>query len=147
LILLISSDATLTETLSGMLPALTPFTNVTTTTSQVQSYIDNAIANQSVSLIFFDARDTSAFLVDCNQQHHIPKDVPFIAIISDPVQREAVLEVGADDYLLTPLLADEVKARLAAHLNAAHLNAAHLNAAIRGFSSLLEMVHQMSRGV
>jgi GAF domain-containing protein len=146
LILLISSDATLTETLSGMLPALAPFTNVTTT-SQAQSYINDTTAKQSINLIFFDARDTSALLVDCNQQCHIPKDVPFIAIISDPAQREAVLEAGADDYLLTPLLADEVKVRLAAHLNAPHLSAPHLNAAIRGFSSLLEMVHQMSRGV
>ncbi len=136
LILLISSDKTLAETVTGMLPAKAPFISVPSI-SQAQAIINEATARQPVTIILFDARTPSKLPIYHNQWRHIPKDIPFIAIISDPAQRQAALKAGADDYLLTPLLHDEVNTRLAAHLHSA----------IRGLNSLLEMAHQMGKGV
>jgi GAF domain-containing protein len=45
-----------------------------------------------------------------------PGGSALIAILADPAGRQAVLEAGADDYLLAPLSQAEVDARLQAHL-------------------------------
>ncbi|MEW5961282.1 MAG: GAF domain-containing protein, partial [Chloroflexota bacterium] len=94
--------------------------------------------NPVVTLIFLDASEDQNPMTTCQQlcQDEAMAALPLIAIIAQPAKRAAVLEAGADDYLLLPLLPAEVNTRLATYLHSS----------CRGFNSLIEVIQQMNSG-
>ncbi len=138
MILIISVEDNLVEAFKAMLPFFTPLAYLDTVV-EVGTYL-HTLANDkpNPSLILIDAEARPQIITECRQicQKYAVHDIPIIAIIAQPTNRQSVLEAGADDYLLLPLVPSEVQMRLATHLNSAS----------RGFNILLKTIHQMSSG-
>ena len=138
MILFISTNDNLIEELTTTLPATFSVVRLAMA-SEVQPYLaSQANDDRTPALIFLDASPGQDVVLACQQLRQItgPNNVPIIAIIATPADRQAVLEAGAADYLLLPLSSAEVKARLVIHLPAA----------LGGFNTLMEARHKTSYG-
>lgn len=110
-------------------------------TAEIRQYLDRPEGQPA--LLLADCRAQTDLEAFCRALDHLrqPAQVPFLVIIGDPAQREAVFQAGADDYLLLPVQPDECAARLEQHLRLAELSRAqreaHTSAAQMAFVVLL----------
>lgn len=93
-------------------------------------------SKSGVELILLDLTQESAKSTVCRElcNSRIIDDIPVIAIIASPADRQQVLDDGTDDYLLYPVLPEEINIRLSTHLHSP----------LHGFSTLLEAIQQMN---
>ncbi len=111
-ILLLSADQTLEKTMRAALPRS----------------VSLQVVNHSLSQPFPEKLDTAAkpvlILVDASKRLDVASWLPasgqvgltVVAIISDPGERQALFQAGVHDYLLKPLVPEEIKARLSPYL-------------------------------
>jgi GAF domain-containing protein len=137
-ILLISANDALAESLQAALPASTPLVRATNLAEAHNYLCTENKPGDCPALILLSGGDGQEVAAGCRQlcHDHSVGDVPIIAVIAAPSDRQLVLEAGADDYLLLPLLPAEINTRLAIHLHAA----------LRGSKTLIEIVNQMNSG-
>lgn len=143
MILLISPTETFDESLAEALPSSATFSRVATI-AEAQAYLQYQPEElPPVALLLFDVTASNpanreTVIEQCHQlsQHDLSREIPIIALIDDLSLRQAVLEMGVDDYLPVPLLALEVKTKLSTYLHVA----------FRGTNILTEIINQMSQG-
>jgi GAF domain-containing protein len=139
LILLISPNSTLADEVTRVLPVSVSLIRLATIT-EVQTYL-NAVTDddQAPNVILVDAETTQQVVADCRQfcRSAWLDEVAIIALIVRAGDREAVIEAGADDYVLLPLLPAEIQARLAYYVHSA----------ARGLNIWIEAFYKMNKGV
>ncbi len=116
MILLISSNNTLVENFISALPANTPILHLDTI-DEAKSHLNSQVHGEAIpGCLVVDAEVEHNTISRCQQlrQDGLINGIPIIAIIARPADRQLVLDAGADDYLLLPLVPVEVKTRLAA---------------------------------
>lgn len=143
MILLISPTETFVEPLVSVLPTSASLSRVATITEAQAHLRHHPEELPSIALILFDTTGThpanrEKIIEECHQlsHHGLSRDIPIIALIDDLSMRQAVLEIGLDDYLPVPLLASEIKTKLSTYLHMA----------FRGTNILTEIINQMSKG-
>ncbi len=135
MILLISQNQALFRQLENMLSVSIPLISKLNVT-EAQTYLHRAPDQKlDTELILLDATEETTNLTLCRQlcNSGIIDDIPVIAIIATLDDRQKILSAGADDYLLYPLLPEEINSRLSAHLHSP----------LHGFSTLLEAIRHM----
>lgn len=118
LILLISPETALLESLQVALPTGVSIAQVATLV-EAQPYLTDSTDNSPpLTLILLHAENVSTVIPDCQRlrQNTFASNIPLIALLARPQARQMALAAGADDYLLLPLLAAEVNARLGIYL-------------------------------
>lgn len=134
-ILHIGSNAESIEKLRVMLPENLLALNATCYI-EARGLLDNQESQPSLILVEVHRHsDESALYTEIDEYRRLA-DVPLLALIDDPAQRQPILEAGVDDYLLLPLIPEEVVARLAHHLKLAEL--------IRGQNEIQSSATQMA---
>ncbi|MFQ5611066.1 MAG: GAF domain-containing protein [Anaerolineae bacterium] len=137
MILLISPQDTLVEACAAMLPTSIPLVHLAAipeTESYLNAQTDDA---PEPALILLDIEAGYEAIAECRQlyQKSLATEPPLVVLISNPANRQKVLEAGADDYLLLPLLPSEIYSWLADYLFAAFCN----------FQPVLETVQRINR--
>ncbi|MCB9076180.1 MAG: GAF domain-containing protein [Anaerolineaceae bacterium] len=138
MIILITDQTTLPDTLAATLPTPVPVIHFESVI-EANAYFDNSAQKPTRhDIILVDARGNTTVVADCRHLcRQMPAHpLPLIAIIDQAADREVVFEAGADDYLLWPLIPAEVQTRLSNYLNYA----------LYGFDGLLKTIHQMNSG-
>jgi GAF domain-containing protein len=138
LILFISARNILVEEILAALPESTPLLHLASV-AETATYLDASTGDRPEPvLILADADTDQKVIADCRRllQKTFAHDLPLIALISQPTARQAVLEAGADDYLLLPLLTGEVQVRLSNYLRRTS----------RSLNRWINTFHQMSKG-
>ena len=104
--------------LGNDIAALLPTTDTVVSATSIETALDTIRGDGLVhlSLVLLDADLDIAGLCQQLRKDPLTAVTPIIAILSDPAQREAALQSGADDYLLLPLSPIEVRSRLLPHL-------------------------------
>ncbi|MCB0208119.1 MAG: GAF domain-containing protein, partial [Anaerolineae bacterium] len=138
MIFLITNHDALPDTLANSLSMPVPITCFSTIT-EARAYLSSPSERFTPQdIIIIDAIDSPERVTDFynsyQQQHAQP--IPLIAIIGHPADRETVLKAGAVDYLLCPLIREEVQSRLYSYLNYA----------VHGFDNLLKIIAQIGGG-
>ncbi len=139
MILLISTDDVLVRAFVKVLHVSTPFIYFNTVT-EAQAYLHIlADDNPKLTLLVVDAKKDQQLVAECYRlcQKSLTYDVPIIAIINRPLDRQIVLESGADDYLLHPFVPAEVQVRLANYFRSAS----------HSLNIWIEAFYQMNKGV
>ncbi|MCK6629989.1 MAG: GAF domain-containing protein [Anaerolineae bacterium] len=138
LVLLISPDYNLSESLA--LPELKTINLAqVSTVNEVQVYLASCPPDAPpVNLILLQSESDPPLVAACRRLRQYPwaKSIPLIALLHQPEERLAVLEAGADDYLLLPLLPTEVKTRLNFYLRSP----------LPIFAGLSPVIDQLKRG-
>lgn len=138
MIILISDHHTLPQKLEIALPThiqVAHFNTLDQAKALIGERVECAVQGD---LILVDATATPTNVTACYSlcQEMSAQHISLIAIIAQSTDREAVLQAGADDYLLTPLVPREIQNRLTYYLN----NALH------GFEELLKTIHHIHSG-
>ncbi len=119
MLLLISTNDLLIEQFSTALTSATFFISLPTVTD-TRAYL-SAFTNTAspIELIAIDTTEDIQSVVEAYQLSldGLVNDVPLLAIINDSSQRQTILETGADDYLLLPLITTEIRARINQYLH------------------------------
>ena len=89
-------------------------------------------------LVFLECESDLEAIVTCRRLCHTCHfdAVSIVALITEPDVRQAVFDAGADDYLLQPILAAEVQAKVTSHTNVS----------LQGLNVLLKTIHRMNTG-
>lgn len=134
-VLLISRKNSLAEPLTAALPEQTLLIHLTTI-AEAQVYLGSWTGSGECApeLIVLDVGEELEIASGCGQLRQLTKDIPIIAVISQPADRQAALDAGVDDYIFQPLLQSEVKNRLFSYLHPA----------ARSLDTLIETIRQMS---
>ncbi len=137
MILLISPQDTLLEACAAMLPTSIPLVHLAAipeTESYLNAQTDDA---PEPALILLDIEAGYEAIAECRQlyQKSLAAEPPLVVLISNPANRQKILEAGADDYLLLPLLPSEIYSWLADYLFAAFCN----------FQPVLETIQRINR--
>lgn len=138
MILFIGARTILVEEISAALPEATSLVHLANI-AETETYFDTSTGDRPEPvLILVDADTDQKVIAGCRQllQKTFAHDIPIVALISQPTARQAVLEAGADDYLLLPLLAGEIQIRLATYLRRTS----------RSLNRWINTFHQMSKG-
>lgn len=123
IILLISLETALLESLQVALPTGVSIAQVATVTEAKPYLTCTASDSPSSTLILLHAENESTVTSGCQylRQNTFTANIPLIVLLSRPQDRQPALAAGADDYLLLPLLAAEVDARLGAYFRSRSL--------------------------
>ncbi len=117
-ILLISPDNTLFHPFRTALPTNVELVQLPTV-AETQNYLTFAQSNEiAIDLIILhteDIRRLAKALSDLRNETSIAH-IPLIVLLANPEDRQQALQLGANDYLLLPLISDEINARVQAHL-------------------------------
>ncbi|MCB0191107.1 MAG: GAF domain-containing protein [Anaerolineae bacterium] len=138
MIFLITNHDTLLDTFTDALSTPVAVTSFSTITEAQAYWSASSECFTSQDIIIIDATETPEYVADIynTYQQQRSQSIPLIAIISHPAHRETVLKAGADDYLLWPLIREEVQSRLSSYLNYA----------VHGFDHLLKIIAQLGSG-
>ncbi len=132
MILLISPRDTLVKARAAILPTSIPLVHLAAM-SEAEAYLNAQTGNTpEPALIFLDVEADYEAIAECRQlyKRYLTGEPPLVAFINNPADRQKVLEAGADDYLLLPLLPFDIHSWLVDYLFAA----------FRDFQSVLETV-------
>jgi GAF domain-containing protein len=146
MILLISPQDDLLDVFTAALPATTPLVRLASLAA-AHSYIQSQ--TNPPTLIIFDTQASPDTAADCSliSQDEFFGDVPLIAIIADREDCQAVLEAGADDFLLLPLLPAEISVRLVHYLHSTARGFTPLVEAINKITNLASSAHTLNQGI
>ncbi len=139
MILLVTRQESLVETLNSTLPVSVPVTCVASLDEYELWILAQKVPAPLPELILLDTGTGRRAAEACRKLRALEplQKTPWIALISRAAERRIVLEAGADDYLLLPLLPAELKTRLSYYLHTG----------IRSFNALAEAIDTLYSGV
>ncbi|MEW5867693.1 MAG: GAF domain-containing protein [Chloroflexota bacterium] len=117
-ILIVSTNEALEQEVYGALHGSVILSRVTTIAQAQAQLLATHGEDTPGVLILVDASGQANAVGMCREmrQGGLPKQVKLIVIIENPLDRQAVLQAGADDYLLAPLISAVLSTRLLVHL-------------------------------
>lgn len=138
-ILLISPDNTLFHSFRTALPKIVELVQLPTV-AEAQNYLASMQSGEVfIDLIVLHAEKITLLANNCRKlrQNSSVAATPLIALLANPEDRQMALESGVDDYLLLPLIPNEINARLDAHLRAP----------LQIFQSLAAVIDHLKQGI